>query len=172
MVVWKLLSVWQAIVIYFYYAPFQPTAHKNLSGTCICSLLLFTMRKIYYWQAQMSLWGTGDTKNLVAVITAVIGHKISSYQFIKWHKITLKYYALTKQIWSVKSQFLNNFYAEMPLWSRRIFCKTAMEASILKYTQIPHLKLYTRTAYISHSVSVYLHFSAERDKVLRKEIWG
>lgn len=172
MVVWKLISVWQAIAIYFCCAPLHPSAHENLSGTCVCSPLLFTIGKIYYWQAQMSLWGTGDTKNLVAVITVVIGHKISSYQFIKWHRVTLKYYSLTKQIWSVKSQFLNNFYAEMPLWSCRIFCKTAMEASILKYTQFPHLKLHARNAYISHSIFVYLDFSAEKDKVLRKEICG
>lgn len=120
----------------------------------------------------MSPWGTGDTRNLVPVITAVIRHKISSYQFIKLHRITLKYYELTKQIWLVKSQFLNNFYAEMPLWSCRIFCKTAMEANILRYTQIPHFKLHARSAYISHSISVYLHFSTERDKLLRKVICG
>lgn len=117
-------------------------------------------------------------KNLVAVITAVIGRKISSYEFIKWHRITLIYYAFTEKIWSVKSQFLNSFYAEMPLWSCRIFCKTVMEASILKYTHIPCLKPHERHACISHSVSVYHHFSAERDEgqrfpsILRKEICG
>lgn len=94
---------------------------------------LFTTEKLYYWQAQMSLWDTRDTKNLVAVITAVIWHKISSNQFIKWHKTTLKYCGLSKQIWSVKSQFCNKFYAEKSLWSCRIYCKTAMEVSILKY---------------------------------------
>lgn len=132
MVVWKLISVCQAIVLYFCHAPLQSTTYKNLSGICICSPLLFTIGKMYYWQAQMSLWGTGDMQNLVAVISAVTGHKISSYQFIKWHRITLTYYALTKKFWSVKSHFLNNFYAEMPLWLCRIFCKAAMEAIVLK----------------------------------------
>lgn len=80
----------------------------------------------------MSLWGIGNMKNLVAVITAVIWHKVYSYQLIKWCKNTLRYYGLTKQIWSVKSQFYNKFYAGKSLWSCRIYCKTFLISNYMQ----------------------------------------
>lgn len=102
----------------------------------------------------MPLWGTGDTKNLVVVITAVIWNKVSSYQLIKCCKTTLRYYGLTKQIWSVKSQFCNKFYAGKSLWSCRIYCKTFLIPNCTQET------LTFLTTYLYIFVFAVSHFTA------------
>lgn len=163
MVVWKFISVWQAQVwVYFSVELLKSLLCRRtyqesvFTGHC----KLFSIENLYYWQTQMSQQGTGDTKILLAVIIAVIQHKISSYQSIKWHGTTLKYYGLARQIWPVKSQFCNKFYAAKSLWSCRIYCKITMKVIIVNYAQMSHFKFNARNAYISHNTSVHLHFAS------------